>query len=762
LAVLILLGFAMAIAGFRIDSVEPVVIGAGVAILLLSSAALLLLLYPFRTNFVTEFATLWVFGAFIVSLIYLPILAIPEILMVSAPYVLPVVALGALVENHFGKKLLLRVPAYFFFFLAPMAFFLVPTGVSKTYIEEDPLELTADLVTDKKPPFVEAPDRWSVLAELPEVGEPIEINKSAAVVSLDIAAFEEEEKAANEQRFATYAEAIAYCEAAGLAWVPSVQLVDQKVKAFADDFMAAVDTQLHHGTEELVGMQRFLESVLAAALEQQELEAAALLAGAVSLGDADFQFPDPIVEDARKQREAFLANALKSRPVGIYTRSAELAMAFRQDRFAQQLLDGALAEALERVIASDPELAEHYAWHLETRRIVTNPIAEGIRSLDRTRPPENPAHDPALFPASRSRENTLFKSVYNAPTLPDENIMNRLIRSIRAGEVDLTPEDDSGWYDHQVYALETLLVPEHGRENEKLVLTVAYKERLIEAFRTMLTKQRELHIRRIPALETAGMNYTPDYFDVSPDLHVEPTATYYLRTAKAFEFVRTSLEAHFGAAAFAAITLDDGANLGEQTLAMERLLKGLYLQVCDDIGMAPDDDAGIAMEDRPALLAEAKAWLDACADDETFKDDVRYIVPALTDANGREVRYWMTTGIRLEKVKAEYVRYPELRIGDFRLTDEVPIARRYLRFVPHEFFLPVEIFAEATGPNVPYTREEFRALCDDAGNHEAIIRAVERGSHAAPWPYALAGVAGVVIAVLLIARFRIGRGGASR
>ena len=73
--------------------------------------------------------------------------------------------------------------------------------------------------------------------------------------------------------------------------------------------------------------------------------------------------------------------------------------------------------------------------------------------------------------------------------------MSTLIRRIRSGEVDLKPGDKDGWYQYQVYALETMLLPTRGQERDKLLLTASYKKRLVEAFKALITKRRETHVR---------------------------------------------------------------------------------------------------------------------------------------------------------------------------------------------------------------------------------------------------------------------------
>ena len=57
------------------------------------------------------------------------------------------------------------------------------------------------------------------------------------------------------------------------------------------------------------------------------------------------------------------------------------------------------------------------------------------------------------------------------------------------------PSPSSGWYEYQIYALETFLLPEKGEENPKLLLTKAYKKRMLEAFQALMTKRRETHVR---------------------------------------------------------------------------------------------------------------------------------------------------------------------------------------------------------------------------------------------------------------------------
>ena len=103
-----------------------------------------------------------------------------------------------------------------------------------------------------------------------------------------------------------------------------------------------------------------------------------------------------------------------------------------------------------------------------------------------------------MFPPSSTRETELFERLFPNGLPPNANLMRELVTAIRSGKVDLKPRADGGWYDYQVYALETLLLPEKGTEANKLLLTKAYKKRMLEAFKALITKRRETHARQGP------------------------------------------------------------------------------------------------------------------------------------------------------------------------------------------------------------------------------------------------------------------------
>ena len=761
-------GPAMIWAGVYVDGVDAATIWYGVIVNVIACIAYLVAQLPHELGFPKQFLKFWAFGALLLSLVILPVLAVPILMLIASPVLLPLMVLGTFLSKKIHGLGYAAAPFYVVAFLGGfMAPQLFPASISKSYPPEPPIELADDVLAEKNPTFVDTPDRWQML---PITGRDtplqIELNKSGAVVALDIAKVKEQHEHAVGQRFSTYDDAARYLQRNGMPWVPSVQMVDQKVKDFSDRAMAAMDLAAQRQLEQLGGgRQAFLEGVLAALLEAGAPEAAAYVAASLLLSGNDPELPDDVATLARKLKERFLDDALASKPVGLYTITEALEAVFQQDRFCQQDIKVILgpeiafkvAFAVNAALRQNPALAAHYQALLDLQAKITNPPADHHRVLNDYAPGDFASETPpiSLFPPSDSKENALFRIAYRgAPDLPQENIMNRFIRAIQSGEADLTPDEDSGWYDYQVYALETLLLPERGQEDERLLLTKEYKERLVEAFRTILTKQRELHVKNVELIPSYGGHFgSRDVIEISPDVTVEPTATYYLRTARALRFVHTAVAAITGEEDFNAIRMDGGESLAEAMRAMAGLLYGLYLQVCDDIGMLPDLlPEELAEYDIDATRETAAEWLAACHEDPVYTGDVRYIVAALTDANQSEVRYWMTTGIRLEAVKAEYAREPKLRM-DGKSVEPFETSRPTLRFVPNEFYIPVEEFAEATGPSVPYTREEFRALCDRAGSNEGIIHAVERGRFSgrglnrATW-LLVAGLAVILIAAM--------------
>jgi hypothetical protein len=306
--------------------------------------------------------------------------------------------------------------------------------------------------------------------------------------------------------------------------------------------------------------------------------------------------------------------------------------------------------------------------------------------------------------------------------------MADLITAIRDGKVDLKPGEQSGWYDYQLYALETLILPEGSEGSDKLMLSKKYKLRLLEAFKAMVTKTRETHIRQLDAaVGSEAAPRTPEN-PVTPRLRLEPNPSYYLRMARSYAFLQTFLAATVqdlnGMPGWRATGQRD-SGLGDELENMRMLFYGFYFACCEDIGLKPQT---LTSEiDQPDYCrAIAAKWLEDWETDPDLSVDTRVAVPIYRD--DRVSRFWCTVGVRPIKLVADYRRapswrpmpHPERGIEEWQ---EVPSAQlEPLRCVIlGDEFLEIELGKAAT-----VSRDELRRACDAGGTREQITAALQR------------------------------------
>ncbi|MHC4640930.1 MAG: hypothetical protein ACYS32_04740 [Planctomycetota bacterium] len=756
------------------------------------------------------FLICWASGAVLTTMLFIPMSMIA--MFSTLPIHLPLLALACHIarrEDHLRHLAKLFPPAAFLLAVI-LPHFMVVTFRKPYPLHPEQIIVSADSIEDKRPPFIDDSSMWHQnTVQNPFYRQPIKyrINKSAAVVGLDFGKLKDEENVGSEQLFTTYRQALLYAKQNKLPVIPSVQMIDHKAKVFSDLLYAAIEKHMQFEAKILGGgKQSFIKEVLTELLKtydnaEGQMEAIAYIAAGLHIGGDELPELPQAADKLRKKLESnFLSEPVKCKPIGFYAESEELKRIFRQDRFYQTRLTHAAAIELARIMVKHPDLRKKYQSILALTSRMTNPLSrfsvddiaeykdyfddpstlisqmlksEKWRVLKERGAGRNPREKPfpciQFMPHSTSKENQLFAKIYNySPELPRHNIMNMLIRAIRSGEIDLIPKTDSGWYDYQIHALETLLVTEKGQESDKLLLTEDYKRRLIEAFKTILTKKRELHVKQVELLPTAGISLGSQYFTISPDLHVEPMATYYLRTARGCRFLLNCLELILGKSALEDVDIENGECLLFALKNMATLYYGLYLQVCDDIGMNPEF---LPDEISNTQILQAKQqtgqWLDDYEKESFCEKDVRYIVPALTNLNRTQVRYWMVIGVKLLKIKADYIRRPLVQILDTeteKVIQEIPTgtesgditdSRLQYKFAPEEYYLPIEIFAEATGSAEPPTREEFHKLCDRCKNKKEIISAIEsRAIFTVSKPLIFFVIASALI-VVSIALFRL-------
>ena len=553
-----------------------------------------------------------------------------------------------------------------------------------------------------------------------------EVNQSAAVIGLDCPAIDIKKEAALLELRPTYRDALKTAKKLGREMLPSANLLDGAAKQFDDGLYAALDLACYRGE---LGFGPSAVEVVKAIFEGLPHGSAArpYLGAALELAGMSVELASAEEAEAQQFVREFMGNEAQSKPIGFYTWTDELGQLWRVFRFLakQQTVHPGLElapfQAVATVLAGDPVLLEQYRAMTGFYNRLTNPQA--CWPVDRLIEEPDASATVAFLPPSTSPDAEFIRALVGPDSvgLPADGYIVALIKSIRSGKVDLTPREEDGWYQYQAYALETLLVPGKGQENEKLLLTAAYKKHLVEAFKAMLTKRRETHARQFgPLAATAAPPKPKEPVEIWPRLRVEPCATFYLRTARAYAFLQGFLLTSVGAERLSGLHgLREGGlrkpNLAEELEALRQRFYGFYLIACEDIGMRPRFLEGepVPVE---AAWQTALDWLDNLELDNDLACDTRVSVPVVHDPVTRLATLWATLGVRLTPLRASYARPPVIRAkgSSGSWSDKVEC-------VPSDYVIAVDEFAEVTGRVL--NRKELRALCDKYKTKERIVEA---------------------------------------
>jgi hypothetical protein len=573
---------------------------------------------------------------------------------------------------------------------------------------------------------------------------PWQINASAATIRLDVPDLMGEHDAPLQHLFPSYADAVRKLKKEGYQVLPSINMLDGKAKQFDDGLYAELDAGLTMGKlkaySETVSLVRAIMDRL-----DRSSAAYAFLWGALKVGG--------FLDDAHRAEPAGVANLIdafesdevQSKPIGFYTWSDELKRTFRFLRFLMiEWRDRKGApDQTAAVLAANPELLKQYQRLLDFYARLTNPYSQ-LSFLPLT-DPANAGRDllqlwkkaelalpwpptAHFLPYSGSKETRLFNRFFSGGLPLDVDLMAELVKAIRSGRVDLKPAPNSGWYDHQVYALETFLLPERGAESSKLILTKKYKERMLQAFSALITKRRETHARQLgPAKGESEVPKT----HLSPHLRVEPNPTFFLRTARAYAFLENFLTATLPGETLKSLRgrMQGGQRplpLAEELVWMKSYFYGLHLISCEDIGMRPE----IAKDepvDAAACTKVASDWLANWAADPDLAVDTRVIVPIFKSSVTNRTMQWATLGVRGAKLEAAYVKGPSWRPTKADAANREWQEISSWQCKPSNYVILVDEFAEFALKGLRVlTREELRTTCDREGTKEAIVKALER------------------------------------
>ncbi len=612
----------------------------------------------------------------------------------------------------------------------------------------EPGPLEDDRLEDKAPEF--DPELVMLRPFDGEHGLRMLVNASAAVIELDVVGTDPKVEPYLLRLHANYADAAAFIEAGGKEIIPSINSLDGKAKQFDDGFYAELDAALTHGKMKAFHDTSALVADIMATLDPSGA-AYAWLWGALEVGgflpeDAAARAPGR----AAAYVEQFNRDPAASKPIGFYTWSDELRRTFRFLRYLQRKWDTrrGVPDEIAAVLASDAGLMKRYGTMLDLYAHLTNPMSSPsfshiadpanagrmVREIELAYGFELKGDGPRVqfLPYSGSKESRLFTLLFGwRPLPPGVDLMMELVKAIRSGRVDLAPGEDSGWYDYQVYALETFLLPGRGKEKDKLLLKRKYKERLLEAFKTILTKRRETHVRQVDV--SIGCSAKPAApVLLTPRIRIEPAPTYFLRMARSYAFIRDYLAATVPEEVMAGLVGRTrggtrGKPLGEELDWMRRFFYGLHLVACDDIGMRPDllEDELSDPEECEELTLE---WLRDWRSDPDMAVDTRVVVPIFIDPSRGVTRFWGTAGVRGAKLRVTYARPPSWA-STYAPAGEKPNWRTVPpdRLAPQEAVILVDEFVEfERAGRTPLTRDEFREICDGKRTKAEILEALSK------------------------------------
>jgi hypothetical protein len=554
-----------------------------------------------------------------------------------------------------------------------------------------------------------------------------DVNLSEAVIKLDAPMLLPEIDDTLMVLHPSYEAALAVGRKSGKTILPSVNLLDGKAKQFDDGLYSALDQAYYKGIDKIfvshIGLiRRLLDKVGISS------PAAPYLAAGLSQAGEDVKVKD---EDTKNQWiSSFEQSSVRSKPIGFYTWNKTLGECFRFLRYFQGAFresDQAIVDALVTAFKADPQLLADYRQAIGFYFKLSNPTRDvSISDLLEGKPFDWKKQTLSFFPEATSKETELFEKMYPLGLPENTDLMRDLINGIRSGKVDLRPKPESGWYDYQVHALETMLMPQNGEGSEKLLLTKAYKERMVEAFKALMTKRRETHSRNAKTAAAAPSAVRPKR--IEPRLRLEPCPAYYHRTARAYAFLEGFLVSRLGESALKSLHgLKEGGERSLDLLTELRMVRdlfyGFYLLSCEDIGLEPKLLEGETVDvARSETLAND--WLKKPEADPDTAIDTRVAVPVYLNPMQRKTRLWMTLGVRLAKLEASYERGPKISEhgkGEWKPVEAHTLGRA-------NYLIAVDEFAEVELPRLDVlNRSELRKICDEHKTKEAIVNAIAAG-----------------------------------
>jgi len=523
----------------------------------------------------------------------------------------------------------------------------------------------------------------------------------------------------------------------------SAGLLVQKAKSFDDGLYAAVELAAQDGAGEFSGKRSMLKNLarsLARTPADEFGRAEAIVLAGGRLGGVDVALVPAAAQLVDTQLRTFLADRRRSKPLAFYTWSDELSAIFQQDRMLQTDLADQSLERLVKSLREEANCRDTYEAYLRLVYRLTNPsswqdLREPLAAIEKNESTRSLGKI-AFFPPSRSRETDLMIRLFgNRPIPPGFNLADELVKRIRDGRLNLEPTENSGWYDHQLWALEPLVVPDRMAEARYMTLNDRYREKLAELFKGAYALTRETHIKQldVPDAGAAPSGHRPPpkpKFYVSPELSSEPLPTFCLRRAQAYRFVRGVLEETFGSTALKKMYRQTPEGpvekcLDDELTEIESLFHGAYVTIARQMGMRPDASLSLGTGDAER---DAEAFLHWTANHSLDPDsgrDVRMMVPVFYDVVRKKTKVWAMLGWQWHRLNLSFASRPRVQVFDEN-DNRLDRSQYDLRYGRSSEEVVVPVTAEFYVDRV-LDRDEFRRLLDTYKSRSAVLHHVASG-----------------------------------
>lgn len=576
-------------------------------------------------------------------------------------------------------------------------------------------------------------DTWDgMIREVKRAEFTVRLDVSRQVLRLDVPEDKEygrEEGAAEAPLFPTLAGAVGteFTSASALA---------VKAKQFDDGLYAAVELAAEKGLGRFSGKAKLIETLANALREAPASDAVEILFSGAKLGGLRVELPKALAGRVDDRVRAFQSDAVRSKPIGFYTWSHELSSIFQQDRMLQSdLKSGPGIETIVRALSADEAMLTSYRASLELAERLTNPLAkDDLRSLldaakaSSLKAPNGRVH---FFLPSRAHETDLMMKLYGDAPIPQGfNLADEMVKRIRAGTLKLAPTAASGWYDHQVFALEPLVIPDKMPEAAHLKLAEGYKRQLLELFKGILTLTRETHIKQLE-IPMCGAAMPMPSIDIYPNLSVEPLATHYLRRAQAYRFVRGVLQKSFGETGLAKLYRQRARgpvakSLGDELREMEALFYGAHVVAARQIGLKPLDQNGGSDKGAEADAAFFESFAMNLGEDPDVGEDVRAMVPVFYDVARQKTKVWVFLGWASRPLTVSFETTPQ--VAEILHKGAKPAREQpQVKFREEWHRIAYPVTAEVYVSEI-LDRAEFRKHCDKYKSKKDILANLNRPS----------------------------------